>query len=288
MAELKKRMIEDMQLRGLSPSTKESYVRSMTYLVRHYKKPADRITEEELRQYFLYRFNVSNWARTTCTIALCGIKFFFTHTLKRDWTSLAFIRPGQEGKLPQVLSREEVRRVLSAVPIERHRVCLATIYSLGLRLGEGTHLAIGDIDIDRMFVHIRNAKGDKERYVPLPKRTLELIMPFYHSHRNPRFIFPAPGRGEANMSTARRPLPHNSIQIPFKEACQRAGILKNVSVHHLRHSYAIHLIEAGVNMRFVQQYLGHSDIRTTMIYTKLINPSHQDPIHALNSIMNDL
>jgi site-specific recombinase XerD len=281
-------MIEDMQLRGLSPSTQESYVRSMTYLARHYRKPPDRITEEELRRYFLFRFNESKWSRTTCTIALCGIKFFYTQVLKRDWTVLHFIRPKPENKLPRVLSREEVRRVLKAVPVERHRVCLATIYSLGLRLGEGTHLAIGDIDIERMFVHIRNAKGDKERYVPLPKRTLELLLSFYRTHNNPRFIFPAPGRGEANMSNARRPLPHNSIQIPFKEACQRAGILKNVSVHHLRHSYAVHLIEAGVNLRYVQQYLGHSDPRTTVIYTRLINPSHQDPIHALNAIMNDL
>lgn len=283
-----KRMVEDMQLKGMSERTIEMYVRAAGQLAVHFKKSPDKVTEEELRQYFLYNKNVRKWSRVACTIALCGIKFLYTHTLKREWTTLTFVKPERERKLPEVLSREEVRKILSHVKMPYHCVCLATIYSLGLRLQEATHLQIFDIDSDRMFVHIHRGKGNKDRYVPLPKRTLDLLRAFYKTHRNPVWIFPQPGRGHILMPVAKKPVPISSIQIAFKKARINAGIHKKVSVHHLRHSYATHLLEAGVNLRFVQEYLGHNDPRTTLVYTRLINKALPDPTDTLNKLMQDL
>ena len=196
MTPLHHRMIEDLQLRGMSERTQEAYVRAVRQLADYYHKSPDLITEEELRQYFLYIKNVKHYSRAATTIALCGIKFFFQQTLKRTWTTFELVRPPREKKLPAVLSQDEVRNILGRVRLFRYRVCLTTIYSCGLRLQEGTHLQVRDIDSARMLVHIRHGKGGKDRYVPLPQRTLELLREFWKSHRNPVLLFPAPGRTE--------------------------------------------------------------------------------------------
>jgi len=288
MTDLRKRLIEDLQLKGMSERTIEMYVRAVRQLAEHYKKSPDQISEEELRYYFLYNKNIRKWSRTASTIALCGLKFFYTHTLKRHWTTLHVVRPEKEKKLPVVLSIAEVHNILRRVRLFRHQACLFTIYSLGLRLSEGTHLQISDIDADRMFVHIHRGKGNKDRYVPLPERTLHLLRRFWSTHRNPVWLFPAPGRGGQGMPTADKPISLTSIQGAFKEAVVRSGVVKNVSVHHLRHSYATHLLEAGVALRYVQEYLGHDDPKTTMIYTQLINRSLPDPVNQINAVMNRL
>ncbi len=190
MTRLRQRMIEDMQLRGFSERTQEAYARAVRQLAAHYGKSPDQIIEEELRQYFLYNKNVRKWSRAASTISLCGIKFFFTHTLQRQWTTLKLVRPPKEKSLPPILSLKEVRSILQNVKIDYHRVCLIAIYSLGLRLQEGTHLRVRDIDSDRMFVHIHRGKGNKDRYVPLPQRSLEIFRAFWKTHRNPVVLFP--------------------------------------------------------------------------------------------------
>lgn len=288
MTELRKRFIQDLQLRGMSERTQEMYVRAVRQLAEHYQKSPDKITEEELRDYFLYNKNVRKWSRTASTIAICGIKFFFSYTLQKDWTTFELVRPPKEEKLPSILSRKEVRRIFKQVRFDRHRICLATIYSLGLRLQEGTHLQLSDIDSDRMFVHIHQGKGNKDRYVPLPKRTLQLLREFWKTHRNPVLLFPAPGRGGVHMPTTRKPIPKSSIQIAFKQAKIAAGVHKPVSVHHLRHSYAVHLLEAGVDIRLIQEYLGHNDPRTTLIYTRLTKKTLKSASGIIDRIMADL
>jgi integrase/recombinase XerD len=284
-----KRYAEDLQLKGLSQKTIDMYTRAVRQLTNHYHKSPEKISDEELRQYFLYNKKVRKWSRVASTISLCGIKYFYTLTLKRDWTSLKFIRPEKEKKLPAILSREEVKAILDRVEFPHHRACLKVIYSLGLRIGEGTGLKVSDIDSKRMFVHIRMAKGNKDRYIPLPQRTLDILRAFYKMHRNPVWIFPAPGRGAHNlMPTADYPIPISSIQIAFRDAMKAAGIHKKVSVRHLRHSYATHLLEAGVNLRYVQQYLGHNDPKTTMVYTRLIKQDLAEPTRILNEVMRIL
>jgi len=288
MTELRKRMIECLQRRGLSERTQEMYVRAVRQLAEHYHKSPDVISEEELRQYFLYLKHVKQYSRSASTIALCGIKFFFEYTLHRDWTTLRFVRAPREKKLPVILSLEEVRTILGSVRLLSYRVCLSTIYSCGLRLQEGTHLQVPDIDSARMLIHIRHGKGGKDRYVPLPHRTLELLRQYWVTHRHPVLIFPAPGRGGISRSTATAPMPRSSVQGAFREARTASGLHKHASVHTLRHSWATHLLEAGVNLRLIQAYLGHRSPTTTSVYTHLTARAEHLGAEAINRLMEDL
>jgi integrase/recombinase XerD len=288
MTPLRQRMIEDLQLRGLSERTQEMYVRAVRQLAEHYRKSPQHITEEELRDYFLYLKNVKHYSRSASTIALCGIKFFYERTLQREWTTLTFVRPPQEKKLPVILSIEEVRTLLAHLKLLRYRACLTTIYSCGLRLQEGTHLQVTDIDSARMHIHVRHGKGAKDRYVPLPQRTLPLLRSYWVTHRNPVWLFPAPGRAGTGMSTATQPMPRSSVQDAFRAALKASGIHKRASVHTLRHSWATHLLEAGVNLRLIQESLGHTSPSTTSIYTHLTTKAHEMAAASINRLMEDL
>ena len=292
MTALQKRMIEDIQLAGLNPRTQESYVRAVKKLAEFCRKSPDRITEKEIRAYFLYVKNEKKWARATCTIATCGIKFFWEKTLKRDWSILGLVRPAREKRLPVILSRKEVITIMENVRFFRYRACLETIYSLGLRVGEGTRLQICDIDSARMVVHVRNGKGGKDRYVPLPKRTLQLLREFWSVHRNEEWLFPRVGRGcHGNYSRTNpinEPMSITVIQMAFKEALHTSGIRKKAQVHSLRHSYATHLLESGVNLRQIQTNLGHNSPATTAIYTHLTGIAQEKARVNLDEIMNEL
>jgi site-specific recombinase XerC len=161
MTALRKRFIEDLQLQGMSPRTQQAYVRAVRMFAQHDGKSPDRITEEELRQYFLSVKNIKKWSRATITQALCGLKFFYEQTLHREWTTLDVIRPPHEQRLPVILTLEEVQRILPTVRLLRYQACLTTIYACGLRLTEGTPLQVADIDSARMLVHVRLGKGGK-------------------------------------------------------------------------------------------------------------------------------
>ena len=199
MTALRQRYIEDLQLRGLSPRTQESYVRVVRKLAEHYGKSPDVLTEEELRQYLLYLKNEKHAARNTCTLALCSLKFFYQQTLKRDWPVLDFVRPARDRKLPVVFSVEEVQQILGCVRRARYRVCLSLIYACGLRLLEGVRLPVADVDGARMVIHVRHGKGGQDRYVPLPRRTLELLREYWSCHRDPVWMFPSVTAGGGPM-----------------------------------------------------------------------------------------
>jgi integrase/recombinase XerD len=166
MTPLRQRMLEDMQLRGLGPATQRSYLQAVQQFAQHFNMSPDHLTEEHLRQYFLYLRNDKRLARSTATGALCAIKFFYEHTLHRAWPTLAFIRPPKEHKLPVVLSADEVRRILGCVRLPHYRVCLTTIYAAGLRINEGVHLRVPQIDSSRMLSTSREAKGGKTATFP--------------------------------------------------------------------------------------------------------------------------
>jgi integrase len=284
-------MIDDLQLKGYSDSTQDLYVRAVRQLCEHCDKPPGRITEEELRDYFLYGKNVKKWSRSTSTVALCGIKFFFENTIERPWPTLLFIRPGHEKKLPVVLSRDEVRAILSNLELLRYRVCLTTIYSCGLRVSEGTHLKVENIDSARGFIHVQQSKGTmgkKDRLVPLPQRTLELLREQWKSHKNRVWLFPSPGRSRKDMPCATKPVSKSSVQVAFGKALKTAGINKKATVHSLRHSWATHLLEAGINLRQIQTWLGHSSPSTTSVYTHLTEKAKTAAAKTINELMNDL
>lgn len=294
MTALRHRMINDLQLAGMSEKTQEAYVRSVRQLADYYGKSPDKINEEEIRSYFLNVRKKKKWSRSTFTVSICGIKFFWEQTLRRDWSILGLVRPPQEKKLPVVLSRREVIVIMNHIRFTRHRICLETIYSLGLRLKEAVRLQICDIDKDRMVVHVRHGKGGRDRYVPLPIRTLQLMREFWVMHRNDVWLFPKVKKirdgkyGYIISKPAQEPFSVSVIQRAFREALITSGIRKKAHVHTLRHSYATHLLEAGVNLRQIQMNLGHKSPATTAIYTHLtdmvMNKARQD----LDEIMNEL
>ena len=233
--------------------------------------------------------NEKKIARPTATIALCGIKFFYEQTLKQPWPPLRFVRPAREWKLPVVLSRKEVRQILGVVRIPVYQVCLKTIYACGLRLLEGTHLQVADVDSARMALHI-HGKGKQDRYVPLPQSTLQLLRAHWRTHRSPLWLFPAPTRHGLAHSLAHDggPVTRCSVQSAFQRAWQQSGSNKRAHVHTLRHSYATHLLEAGVNLRLIQDHLGHRSLRTTAIYTHLTGEVRAALTEPLNHLMADL
>src|SRR5256712_246408 len=288
MTELRQRMLECLQLRGLSARTQESYVRAVRQLAQHYHKSPDLITEEELRQYFLFIKNVKHYSRNTMTIAICGVRFLYQQTLNRPWAIFGIVRPAPEKKLPVILSVAEVRKVLSLIRLPRYRVCLATIYSCGLRLQEGTNLRVADIDSGRMMIHVRHGKGAKDRYEPLPQRTLELLRDYWKTHRHPGLLFPAEGRNHGKLAQAIEPMSKRSVQQAFRAALKDSRLNKRASVHTLRHSWATHLLEAGVNLRLIQEWLGHSSTATTSAYTHLTVKAGQLGADAINQLMSDL
>jgi site-specific recombinase XerD len=214
-------MREDMQLRGLSARTQECDVAAVRQLAEHDHRRPTQITEEDLRQYFLYLANEKKVARTTATIALCGIRFFFEHTLHRDWTTLRFVRPAREQKLPVVLSREEVRRILAAIRIPVYRMCLTPIYACGLRLLEGAQLQVGQVDGARLLLLV-HGKGKHDRYVPLAPPLLAMLRTYGQTHRSPLWLFPAPTRRGLAHSLAHDggPVTDSSLQRAFRRAVQ--------------------------------------------------------------------
>jgi site-specific recombinase XerD len=285
---LRQRLIEDLQLHGFAAKTQDAYVRAVKQLAEYYHKSPDVISEEELRQYLLYLTNEKHVSASTFTIALCGLKFFYEQTLQRTWTTLDLARPAREQKLPVVLSRAEVHQILSCLYRLPYCVCLTTIYSCGLRLREGVHLQVGDIDSARQMVHVRQGKGGQDRYVPLPEGTLGLLRQYWSTHRHPRWLFPAPTRAGVPVVAATRPMDESGVQRAFRAAWQASGIAKAASVHTLRHSYATHLLEAGVDLRVIQAYLGHRSPQTTALYTHLTQPTEQRAIEAINRVMAEL
>jgi integrase/recombinase XerD len=288
MNELIQRLNENIQLFGLSQRTQETYSYRVQKLIDYFNRPLDSITSEEIRQYFLFLKNTKKYSRPAMTIALCAIKFFYEKTLNKKFDVFNILRPKRAFKLPVVLSREEVRKVLKNIHVFRHRVCLTLIYSCGLRLNEAVGLKVNQVDSKRMLIHIQKAKGNHDRYVPLPEATLKLLRLHYKTHRNPMLVFPAPGRGQNDESISTKPLPDGSIQTVFKKSLKQTGINKDASVHTLRHSYATHLLEDGTDIRIIQDLLGHSSIRTTMIYTQLTPLLKCNTYQKINNLMNDL
>jgi integrase/recombinase XerD len=288
MTMLRQRMIEDMQLRGLAARTQEAYVSAVEQLAKYYRKSPDDIDEEELRQYLLYLQNEKAASASTMTVALCGIKFLYQHTLKREWHLLDLARAKQEKTLPPVLSVEEVARVLGCVHQPRYRACLTTIYACGLRIREGVSLQVADIDGSRRMVHVRKGKGGYDRYVPLPQATLELLRTYWRTHRHPVWLFPSrPPQGQP-ISAVTVPVTTRAVRAAFAAALSESGIHKHASVHTLRHSYATHLLEAGVNLRQIQVWLGHHSLRTTTIYTHLTQQGEEIAMGAVDRLMADL
>jgi len=272
-----------LKAQGCSAKTVDSYSRAVRKLATDLDCCPDRLTREQLTLYFADLVDRYSWS--TIKIERNGIQFFWKHVLHRRWDWIKIVKPPQVKKLPEVLSLEETRLLLGSVEKLRYRTCLFTIYSMGLRLGEGLTLATADLDRSRMQVHIRGGKGRKDRLVPLPQATLGLLERYWYTHRNRTLLFPNLLGAARRISTTSKTMDRGGVQGALKAALRDCGICRPITVHSLRHSYATHLLEAGVNLRFIQQYLGHSSPTTTAIYTHLTEPATRDAVRTLNNIM---
>jgi len=283
------RMVDTLQLNGKGERTQQAYTRSVRMLSQFYDKTPDLVSEQELQEYFLQRKNVNHWSPKTMRICYCGIRFFYVNVLERNWHILSILRAQNEHRLPAVLSVEEVRSVLDHVKTFHNHVYLSTVYSCGLRLHEGLYLEVADIDSQRMMIHVHRGKGAKDRYVLLPLSTLHLLRQYWRTHRHPRLLFPALGRSGTGAKEALNPMAKSSVQGAFRRAKFDAGVRKKgVAIHTLRHSYATHLLEAGVNLRAIQRYLGHAQLETTMLYLHLTQKGQEDACQLINHVMEGL
>jgi len=282
MTPLRQRMLEDMQLRGLSSRTQETCLTAVRQLALHFDCSPDILTEEQIRQYFLFLRNQRHLAPNSINVALNAVKFLFVHTLQRPWPLGDLIRPPIPKKLPVVLSPEEVWRIIEHVQRPHYRVCLSVIYACGLRLLEAVQLQVSQIDSARMQLHIRGAKGNKDRAVPLPERTLTLLGAHWRLHRNPVWLFP--GTVPIGEQHAKLPMDESGLQKAFRHALQTAGVNKSASIHSLRPSWATYLLESGVSVRVLQLWMGHSSPSTTAIYTHLTQHAEQAATAALERL----
>jgi integrase/recombinase XerD len=282
-------MIKALKLSGKGERTQESYTRAMRMLVVFCDKQPDKITEEELTNYFIFRQEKSQWAPATMGICFTAIKFFYTNVLKRQWHLLKILKPKRERRLPAVLSKQEVQKIFAHIQTSHNYIFLFTVYSCGLRLQEALNLQISDIDASRKIIHVHRGKGCRDRYVPLPDKTLLLLRKHWKTHKNKVLIFPALGRGHNLGPVSTMPMAIESVQGAFRRAKFAAQIIKkSVSVHTLRHSYATHLLEAGVNIRTIQQYLGHKQLETTMVYLHLTRFGQENASRLINLVVGEL
>jgi len=282
-------MVNILQLNGKGERTQQAYARSVRMLSQFYGKTPDLVTEQELQEYFLQRKNVNHWSPKTMRICYCGIRFFYVNVLERNWHILSILRAQNERRLPAVLSVDEVRSLLAHIKTFHNYAYLSTVYSCGLRLHEGLHLEVSDIDSQRMMIHVHRGKGAKDRYVPLPQSTLGLLRRYWVTHRHARLVFPALGRSGTGAKQALNPMAKSSVQGAFRHAKFAAAIgKKGVAIHTLRHSYATHLLEAGVNLRVIQRYMGHAQLETTMLYLHLTQKGQEDACQLINHVMGGL
>jgi integrase/recombinase XerD len=277
------RMGEDMRLRDFRPRTQEGYSLAVRQFLDRMQREPQTLTDDDVRAYFLYLREGKKLAPSSINIAVHALRFFFIHTLQRDWPVFDLLRVNKPRMLPVVLSTNEVRALLAAVRHPVRRVALSTIYALGLRLGEGLRLETGHIDGERLLVWVRNGKGARDRGVPLPRPLLARLRHYWKHERavSPTKYLFVPTNGLA-------PLHETTLQKTFTAACKDAGINKHASVHTLRHSYATHLLESGVSLRSIQQVLGHKSMRTTELYMHVTQPGSEHLQEILDRLMADL
>lgn len=277
MKNVRQRMIEDMKLRALAPRTQDRYLHAIKALAEHYHRPSDKITEEQVRKYLLYLIETKEYAKSTFNVDLAAIKFLYRRTLGRNWRLLQIRGSRTNKRLPIVLSRDEMWSLLNLVRRPKPRMCLMLMYTCGLRVSEAVNLRIDDIDGQRMVVWARNTKGHRDRSISLPIQTLTQLRLYWRRHRPSTWLFPS--RYTTRAITA------SCVQHCLKATLRQSNIRKNVSCHTLRHSYATHLVEAGVHLRVIQALLGHKSITSTFVYMHLTQGTMANVQKKINQIM---
>ena len=262
MSPLRKQMEADMAMRGLAYRTRETYVESVAKLAKFYGRGPDRISEAEVQRYLLHLLEERRLAHSSCNVVVSALEFFYRTTLKRRETEFCLPRPKVPAKLPQILSREEVAALIEKTTNLKHRALLMATYGGGLRLLEVCHLKLCDIDSSRMTLRVEQGKGAKDRYTLLSPRLLVELRRYWCVYRPQRWLFPSPRDPEQPHSA------HTAHRI-FHAAKDRAGITKAGGIHALRHAFATHLLETGVDVHTIQRLMGHGSLSTTARYFHL-------------------
>lgn len=278
MTQLRERMLDDLRLRNCSPHTQRAYVAAVARFAKHFNASPARLGAEHVRQFLLHLVRERRAAWSTYNVHLCALRFLYQTTLGRRGLLDGVPCPKEPKRLPVVLSRAEVATFLAAAPRLKSQAMLATAYAAGLRVSEITALEVGDVDSQRMVLRIRQAKGLQDRNVMLSPKLLELLRTYWRGEQPRRFLFP--GQTE-------QPLTTSAVMHACRQARRRSGLKKNVTVHALRHSFATHLLEAGVDVRTIQTLLGHRNLKTTALYTAVSTEriaSITSPFDALTMI----
>ena len=259
MGEMRDRMAQELKLRGYSPRTQKAYLNAVQNYVKFHKRPAEQMGITEARAYVLYLIGDKQASRSTTIQAVCALRFFYAKVLKRDFDLEDLPFPKRRRSLPVTLSEKEISALLEAEVNVKHRAILMTLYSGGLRLQELVQLRPKDIDSTGMRIHIRAGKGGKARYVMLSRTLLLTLREYFKLYKPGQWLFYGRSREE--------PINPRSVQRMLHVAASVAGLRKHVTPHVLRYSFATHLLDRGTNLRYIQELLGHSSIKTTMLYT---------------------
>ena len=262
MTPLRQRMIEDIQVRNLSPHTQASYLQQVALFARHFHTPPERLGPEEIRAYQVYLTNDKKLAPSSILTAVAALRFLYKVTLKKDWRFDEIIpAPKKPQTLPVVLSPEEVVTFLAGVASRKHRVILTTCYAAGLRISEAVRLTLPAIDSARMVVRVEQGKGQKDRYVMLSPKLLDILRDWWRVERPRHWLFPG--------DRLDRPISKDAVEHACQHARRLCGIPKPITPHSLRHAFAVHLLESGTDVRTIQLLLGHRSLATTARYLRI-------------------
>jgi integrase/recombinase XerD len=262
MTSLRQRMIEELQMRNLSPHPQTADIQQISRFSRYFAKSPDQLGPDEIRAYQIYLTNERKLSPASIQIAVCALCFFYKVTLKRDWSFEDVLpRPKKPQRLPIVLSPEEVVHFLSCVESRKHRVILTTCYAAGLRISEAVGLKPAAIDSQRMVIRVEQGKNQKDRYVMLSPKLLEILRGYWRWARPKEWLFPGSHPGQ--------PMVRATVEAACQKAHRLTGLSKPVTPHSLRHAFAVHLLEAGSDVRTIQLLLGHSSLATTARYLRI-------------------
>ena len=281
---------EEAQLRALSEVSYRTYFYRLRSFYNYFEKPLPEISLAEIRKYFLYLINVKKVGREAVRNTRYAIRFYYVNCLGYVDYNLDFVNIKVNRKIPVIISRAEVRLLLSKVLVDDYRLCLELIYACGLRIGEAVRIKLCDIDGERKILTIRNGKGAKDRTVPIPETMLLKLREYWKTHQNPVLLFPKRTSRILNFDRSKTidSIATRTIQGAMKLALKASGINKRATPHTLRHCYATHLLEAGAHIKAISKFLGHRSLHPTMIYLHLTNNSEIHSYNVINKIMSDL
>jgi len=272
-------MLEELQRRNYSPNTIRPYLYAVEDFARFFGKSPDKLGNEHMRQYQLHLLRDCKLTVETIVGRISALRFFFVKVLRRPYREIDLVYPKRRERLPVILSEEEVARLIESACSSYHRVILMTLYGTGLRREELSRLKVSDVDSQRMVIHVRQGKGNKDRDVTLSPRLLEMLRAYWKWRKPKIYLFPSLYR-----TRPEQPITSKTVWYAVHEAARRAGIKKKVSPHTLRHSWATHLLERGTDLKTIQVLLGHFDLAATTIYLHL----SQRHLQAVNNPVETL